>query len=60
MVLNAAALPLAVMPFLVLMNDRNYVGDHANGRMGNAVVLLVTLLACGLAIVSLPLELLGE
>ena len=59
MVLNAAALPLAVMPFLVLMNDRDYVGDHANGRLGNAVVLVVTVLACVLAIVSLPLELLG-
>jgi Mn2+/Fe2+ NRAMP family transporter len=59
MVLNAAALPLTVMPFLVLMNDRDYVGDHPNGRLGNAVVLVVTVLACVLAIVSLPLELLG-
>ncbi len=59
MVLNAAALPLAVMPFLVLMNDRDYVGDHANGRLGNAVVLVVTALACVLAIVSLPLQLMG-
>ena len=59
MVLNAAALPLAVTPFLVLMNDRDYVGDHVNGRLGNAVVLAVTALACVLALVSLPLELLG-
>jgi hypothetical protein len=35
------------------------VGDHANGRLGNAVVLAVTALACVLALVSLPLELLG-
>jgi Mn2+/Fe2+ NRAMP family transporter len=59
MVLNAAALPLAVLPFLVLMNDRDYVGDHVNGWIGNVVVLTVTLLACVLALVSLPLELAG-
>ncbi|HXU90270.1 MAG TPA: divalent metal cation transporter [Methylomirabilota bacterium] len=59
MVLNGAALPLAVMPFLVLMNDRDYVGVHANGRLANVVVLVVTVLACVLAIVSLPLELVG-
>jgi Mn2+/Fe2+ NRAMP family transporter len=59
MVLNAALLPLAVMPFLVLMNDRSYVGAHANGRLGNAFVLLVTALACVLAIVSFPLHLVG-
>jgi Mn2+/Fe2+ NRAMP family transporter len=57
MVLNAAMLPLAVMPFIVLMNDRAYVGDHVNGRLGNVFVLLVTALACVLALVSLPLEL---
>ena len=59
MVLNAALLPLAVVPFLVLMNDREYVGDQTNGRVGNAVVLGVVTLACVLAVVSLPLELLG-
>ena len=59
MVLNAACLPLAVVPFLVLMNDPEYVGDHTNGRFGNALVLGVVVLACVLAVVSLPLELLG-
>jgi Mn2+/Fe2+ NRAMP family transporter len=59
MVLNAAMLPLAVTPFLVLMNDRAYVGDHVNGPLGNALVLLVTALACVLALVSFPLELVG-
>jgi Mn2+/Fe2+ NRAMP family transporter len=59
MVLNAASLPLAVVPFLVLMNDREYVGDRTNGRVGNALVLGVVTLACVLAVVSLPLELFG-
>lgn len=59
MVLNAASLPLAVVPFLVLMNDRAYLGDRTNGRVGNALVLGVVTLACVLAVVSLPFELLG-
>jgi Mn2+/Fe2+ NRAMP family transporter len=59
MALNAASLPLAVVPFLVLMNDREYVGDRTNGRLANVFVLGVIALACVLAIVSLPLDLLG-
>ena len=59
MALNAASLPLALVPFIVLMNDRAYVGEQTNGRVGNALVLVVIVLACVLAIVSLPLELMG-
>ena len=59
MVLSAASLPVATLPFLVLMNDPTYVKGHANGRFGNAVVLVVIVLACVLAVVSLPLELVG-
>ena len=59
MALNAASLPLAVVPFLMLMNDREYVGEHVNGRLANVLVLVVVALACVLAVVSLPLELAG-
>jgi Mn2+/Fe2+ NRAMP family transporter len=59
MALSAATLPLAVMPFLFLMNDKTYVGEHTNGWLGNSVVVIVTLLAFVLAVVSLPLEILG-
>jgi len=60
MALSAATLPLAVVPFLFVMNDERYVGRHANGWLGNSVVALVTLLAFVLAVVSLPLQLLGS
>jgi Mn2+/Fe2+ NRAMP family transporter len=59
MVLTAATLPLAVVPFLIVMNDEHYVGEHVNGWLGNSVVLAVTALACVLAIVSLPLQIFG-
>ncbi len=59
MVLTAATLPVAVVPFLFLMNDEHYVGEHANGWLSNGVVLVITCLACVLAIVSIPLEFIG-
>lgn len=59
MALTAASLPVGVFPFLILMNDRDYLGEHVNGWLSNGVVLFVSLLAGVLAIVSIPLELLG-
>jgi Mn2+/Fe2+ NRAMP family transporter len=59
MALTAAALPLSVVPFLVLMNDERYVGKHVNGWMGNAVVLGIVALSFVLAVVSIPLEIAG-
>ena len=50
---------MATLPFLVLMNDPTYVGRHANGRFGNAVVVAVIALACVLAVVSFPLQPIG-
>jgi Mn2+/Fe2+ NRAMP family transporter len=59
MALTAATLPVAVVPFLFLMNDEHYLGEHRNGWLSNAVVLAVVGMACVLALVSIPLELLG-
>lgn len=60
MALSAAALPLVVAPLLVLLNDSEYVGRHTNGLVSNGVVIAVTTLAVVLALVSLPLELIGR
>ena len=59
MALTAASLPVGVFPFLILMNDSSYLGEHTNGRLGNAVVLFISAVAAILAIVSIPLELAG-
>jgi Mn2+/Fe2+ NRAMP family transporter len=59
MALTAATLPLAVIPFLILMNDPNYLKDKTNGLLSNAVVILVMTIACTLAVVSIPLQLFG-
>ena len=38
MALTAATLPLALVPFLFLMNDPIYLGKHRNGWISNSVV----------------------
>jgi Mn2+/Fe2+ NRAMP family transporter len=59
MSLTAASLPIGTFPFLILMNDREYLGEHTNGHLGNAVVLLISALSAVLGVVSIPLELKG-
>lgn len=59
MALTAVILPLVIVPFLVLMNDRRYVGQYRNGWLGNTVVILTIALAFVLAVVAIPLEVLG-
>ena len=59
MALTAATLPLSIVPFLILMNDRKYLEEYTNGWLSNAVVIFVILLAFVLAVVSIPLQILG-
>jgi Mn2+/Fe2+ NRAMP family transporter len=59
MALTSATLPLSIVPFLVLMNDRRYLGAHRNGPVGNVVVVGVVALALVLALVTIPLEVAG-
>jgi len=56
MALTAATLPLSIVPFLVLMNDRRYLGRHRNGWVSNAVVMGIVGIAFLLAVVTIPLE----
>jgi Mn2+/Fe2+ NRAMP family transporter len=57
--LTVVIMPLVVLPFLVLMNDPHYVTSHTSGPVGNAFLAALTILAALLAIVVVPLELLG-
>ena len=60
MAITALVLPLTALPFLVLMNDPRYMGSHVNSRFSNAVVVLIVVLTAILAVVSIPLELIGS
>lgn len=60
MALTAATLPLAIVPFLFLMNDPIYMGKHRNGWISNSVVAIIIVISFVLAVVSIPLEIFGS
>jgi Mn2+/Fe2+ NRAMP family transporter len=52
-VFSAVALPLTYFPILVVANDRDYMGEHVNGRFANAfgtVYLIIIVVAATAAI----------
>jgi len=55
----ALFLPLSLAPFLIIMNNRQYLGDKINPRWINIAVLVVLLIAFVVSIISIPLELLS-
>ena len=59
MALTAVILPLIVLPFVILLNDKAYVHEHTNGPIGNTVVIVTIVLASIVAIVTIPLEIMG-
>ncbi|MDQ0562524.1 Mn2+/Fe2+ NRAMP family transporter [Rhizobium mesoamericanum] len=59
MAITALSLPFGAVPFLVLMNDPIYVGEHGNGWVANAAVVFIIALAFILSIVTIPLQIFG-
>ncbi len=59
MATEAAVLPFVALPFLILMNDRKLLKEHANGWISNTIAVVVLLLALVLTVVSIPLAFLG-
>ena len=57
--LTVVIMPLIVLPFLVLMNDETYVKQHKAGMFSNAVLAGLTILGALMALVVIPLEILG-
>jgi Mn2+/Fe2+ NRAMP family transporter len=57
--LTVVIMPALVLPFLVLMNDEKYVKTHTSGVIGNGFLAVATVLGALLALVVVPLELLG-
>jgi Mn2+/Fe2+ NRAMP family transporter len=59
MALTSLTLPVVTIPFLILMNDRDYVGEYGNRWIGNLAVIAISLLASIMALVAIPLQLMG-
>lgn len=56
---TALVLPISLGPFMVLMNDRTYLGDKVNGKLSNFALIGVLVLAFVVAVVSMPLLILS-
>ena len=59
MALNALLAPIIVFPLLILMNDRHYLREYDNYLVGNVVVSAIVVIAFLIALVAIPLEVLG-
>ena len=57
--LTVVIMPALVLPFLVLMNDEKYVKGHTNGPLRNGFLALLTIVGALMALVVVPLEILG-
>jgi len=57
--LTVVIMPLVVLPFLVLMNDDRYVKDHTSSALGNGALAVLTVAGAIMAIIVIPLEILG-
>lgn len=49
-------LPISLSPFLILMNDPQYLGQKTNGRFTNIAIVCILVMAFLIALVALPLE----
>ena len=54
-VFSAVALPLTYFPILVVANDRDYMGEYANGRLANALGVVFLGVIAVVATVAIPL-----
>jgi Mn2+/Fe2+ NRAMP family transporter len=57
--LTVVVMPLMVLPFLVLMNDQQYVNTHKSGAFGNGFLAVLTIVGALMALVVIPLEIFG-
>jgi Mn2+/Fe2+ NRAMP family transporter len=54
-VFSAVALPLTYFPILVVANDRDYMGRHANGRLANGLGVVFLAIVCVAGVAAIPL-----
>ena len=57
--LTVVLMPAIVLPFLVLMNNPAYVKTHRSGPIGNVLLATLTVAGALMALVVIPLEIMG-
>jgi len=59
MALTVVILPLLLLPMIMLMNDRKFLGKHSNGWISNTMGVVIVLTVIVLAVFAIPLQILG-
>ncbi|WP_456788744.1 NRAMP family divalent metal transporter [Cellulomonas sp. P5_C5] len=54
-VFSAIALPLTYLPILLVANDPEYMGEHVNGRVTNALALVYLVIIVTASVAAIPL-----
>ena len=54
-VFSAIALPLTYLPILIVANDPEYMGEHVNGRVTNALALVYLVIIVTASVAAIPL-----
>jgi Mn2+/Fe2+ NRAMP family transporter len=57
--LTVVITPLVVLPLLVLMNSRDYVGRHTSGPIGNGFLAALSIVCAIMALIVIPLQIFG-
>lgn len=57
--LTVVIMPIVVLPFLVLMNDEDFVKQHKSTAIGDGVLAALVILGAIMAVVVIPLEYFG-
>lgn len=56
-VFSAVALPLTYLPILIIANDADYMGTHANGRLANGLGTVILGVVLVVSVAAIPLML---
>jgi len=59
MALTVVILPLLLLPMIVVMNDKKFLGDHRNGWISNTMGVIIVLVALILSVAAIPLQIIG-
>jgi manganese transport protein len=59
-IFSVVALPLTYLPVLLIARDRTFMGDHANGILGNVIGWLYFVIILVVALAAIPLMLITQ
>jgi manganese transport protein len=54
-IFSVVALPFTYLPILLVANDRNYMGKHANGRVANVFGVIYLIVILFISLTAIPL-----